>query len=180
MAQRPVDPDKLKEFMQNRKKRSAEEQVEVIEVVEVIDEDAGKTNAPGEPTPASENIFGNLPEFHHVGVPPIRRPSPAPAPRTTQPAARNATGPSSEKINELHELLQQLRVLGWVCTIFLTLLLILQLTTPMLRLLNPVEYDYMVYDLREETQNEIKDNLKIDGWELVTINAGSVIYKRPR
>lgn len=110
---------------------------------------------------------------HNSTVPPVRRSLPT-------SMTQDANALSAAKLDNVPVLLQRVRVLGWLSMGLLSLLITFEMLKLIVTLFSRTEYDYMVYDLNDETQHEIKDNLKIDGWELVTINSGSVIYKRPQ
>lgn len=170
---KPVDADKLKQFLKRRKEAAA---TEVAEEVEIIEEtNSRETNSRESGSLSQADGFSGLPEFENVAVPPIRRPQ-------ALAAARIGTtgGPSAEKIHDLEKLVQQVRLIGLAAIMLLSLLIVIEIAKPLVAAFMPTDYDYLVYNLQDETQSDVKDELEIEGWELVSFGFGSAIYKRSK
>lgn len=165
-----VDADKLKEFLKKRRSSSVAEEVEVI--------DEANTDGSNDQTQDGDG-FSGLPEFENVAVPPMRRPQAFAAARAGV-ASGTTGGMSAEKMRDLERLIQQVRLIGVAAIMLLSLLVMIEIAKPLAGALMPTSYDYLVYDLKDETQSDVKDELEIEGWELVSFGFGSAIYKRPK
>lgn len=177
-ARRSVDPDKLKDFLKRKKESASAEVAEEIEVIEDSGSNAPTTGASNSDA-SNSGAFQDMPAFENVAVPPVRRPGTMLHANRGGGAGSNH-GPSEEKIRDLEKLLKQVRLIGWAALLLLTVLITTEVAKPILAMFNQTDYEYMVYNIDEDEQYEIKDKFEIEGWELVSFGINSAYYKRAR